>query len=174
MSSNELKRDFSPERPRSKITERASQHHLGSRNPESRVLDPSVAMRSIAEPYWCTAARRANLVVPEIGVLKWFLGSSSIASVNLGSLSLKADSECYSRALSDETRSGPRIATFLKSDFFALGLQSFTPARLLPSGEDGGGLLRALRCCCLRTWGPAQAPAFPAHAGLSCSVLARA
>ena len=35
--------------------------------------------------YWCAAARRANLVVPEIGVLKWFLGSSSIASVNLGS-----------------------------------------------------------------------------------------
>ena len=49
MSSNELKRDFSPERPESKITERASQHHLGSRNPESRVLDPSVAMRGIAE-----------------------------------------------------------------------------------------------------------------------------
>ena len=45
---------------------------------------------------------------------------------------------------------------------------------LLPSGEDGGGLWRALRRCCLRTWGPAQAPAFPAHAGLSCSVRARA
>ena len=37
------------------------------------------------EPYYPTAARRANLVVPEIGVLKWFLESSSIASVNLGS-----------------------------------------------------------------------------------------
>ena len=36
-------------------------------------------------PYYSTAARRAYLVVPEIGVLKWFLGSSSIASVNLGS-----------------------------------------------------------------------------------------
>ena len=32
-----------------------------------------------------TAARRAYLVVPEIGVLKWFLESSSIASVNLES-----------------------------------------------------------------------------------------
>ena len=43
---------------------------------------------------------------------------------------------------------------FLGSDFLPLGLQSFTPARLLlPSGEDGGGLWRALRCCCLRTCG---------------------
>ena len=41
-----------------------------------------------------------------------------------------ADSECYSRALSDETRSGPRISIFLASIFFALGFQSFTPARL--------------------------------------------
>ena len=36
-------------------------------------------------PHYSAAARRAYLVVPEIGVLKWFLGSSSIASVNLGS-----------------------------------------------------------------------------------------
>ncbi len=36
-------------------------------------------------PYYSTAARRAYLVVPEIGVLKWFLESSSIASVNLES-----------------------------------------------------------------------------------------
>ena len=36
-------------------------------------------------PYYPTAARRAYLVVPEIGVLKWFLELSSIASVNLES-----------------------------------------------------------------------------------------
>ena len=52
-----------------------------------------------------------------------------------------ADSECYSRALSDETRSGPRIATFLGSDFFGTRLAEFHPCKaLLPSGEDGGGL----------------------------------
>ena len=33
-------------------------------------------------PYWCTAARRANLVVPKIGVLKWFLKLLLNGSVN--------------------------------------------------------------------------------------------
>ena len=45
----------------------------------------AVDLGTTVEPYYSTAARRAYLVVPEIGVLKWFLGSSSIASVNLGS-----------------------------------------------------------------------------------------
>ena len=38
---------------------------------------------SVALPYYCTAARRAYLVVPEIGVLKWFLKMRSNDSVNL-------------------------------------------------------------------------------------------
>ena len=47
--------------------------------------------------------------------------------------------KCYSRALSDETRSGPRIATFLGSIFFTR-LAEFHPCKaLLPSGEDGEG-----------------------------------
>ena len=45
-------------------------------------------------------------------------------------LGLNADSECYSRALSDETRSGPRIATFLGSDFFGPRLAEFHPCKL--------------------------------------------
>ena len=36
-----------------------------------------------ASQYICTAARRANLVVPEIGVLKWFLEIRKNGSVNL-------------------------------------------------------------------------------------------
>ena len=35
------------------------------------------------DPYYSTAARRANLVVPEIAVLKWFLKLRSNGSVNL-------------------------------------------------------------------------------------------
>ena len=50
-------------------------------------------------------------------------------------LSLNADSECYSRALSDETRSGPRIATFLGSDFFGPRLAEFHPERLCCQAE---------------------------------------
>ena len=58
--------------------------------------------------------------------------------------------------------------------FLALGLQTFTPERLCCQAEKMAEGLAALRCCCLRTWGPAQAPAFPAYAGLGCSVWARA
>ena len=36
-----------------------------------------------AGPYWCAAARRAYLVVPEIGVLKWLLEIRKNGSVNL-------------------------------------------------------------------------------------------
>ena len=36
-----------------------------------------------SSPYYPTAARRANLVVPEIGVLKWFLEIRKNGSVNL-------------------------------------------------------------------------------------------
>ena len=36
-----------------------------------------------AEPYYCAAARRAYLVVPGIGVLKWLLEIRKNGSVNL-------------------------------------------------------------------------------------------
>ena len=59
--------------------------------------------------------------------------------------------------------------------FLGQGLQSFTPERLCCQAEKmAEGLASPALLLCLRTWGPAQAPAFPAHAGLSCSVLARA
>ena len=79
-------------------------HYCPTRYAQARVLDRSVGccadrraegvhgeyeahvrVLDARHQYYCTAARRAYLVVPEIGVLKWFLGSSSIASVNLGS-----------------------------------------------------------------------------------------
>ena len=58
--------------------------------------------------------------------------------------------------------------------FLALGLQSFTPARLCCQAEKMAEGLASPALLLSAHLRPAQAPALPAHAGLSCSVWARA
>ena len=55
-----------------------------ARGPEPWVL--GLLARQSDRQYWCAAARRANLVVPEIGVLKWFLKMLLNGSVNFNTL----------------------------------------------------------------------------------------
>ena len=86
-----------PERPAGHPIE--APNHLHSQSAQQRILQEHVTRVASGEgssaravdlhqlqirpPYYSTAARRAYLVVPEIGVLKWFLKMRSNDSVNL-------------------------------------------------------------------------------------------
>ncbi len=67
-----------------RVAARARGDQVGGRGFfQKRMMRPCRLWLRARGPYWCAAARRAYLVVPEIGVLKWFLKMRSNGSVNL-------------------------------------------------------------------------------------------